>query len=117
MLSPAFVKDAENDKVVVATSDGKLLAFPVADMPRLNKGKGNKMVQLGTPKTKSAGSQCIVVAALVVSEGETLQLTAGRRKLKITWEDLGHYEGERAKRGFTLPKGYQKVASLEVKGD
>jgi topoisomerase-4 subunit A len=117
VLSPAFVKDAENDKVVVATSDGKLLAFPVADMPRLNKGKGNKMVQLGTPKTKSAGSQCIVVAALVVSEGETLQLTAGRRKLKITWEDLGHYEGERAKRGFTLPKGYQKVASLEVKGD
>jgi topoisomerase-4 subunit A len=117
VLPPAFVKDSENDKVVVASSDGKLLVFSIADMPRLTKGKGSKMVQLGTPKTKAAGTQISVVAALVVSEGETLELFAGRRKLKIGWEDLSHYEGERAKRGFMLPKGYQKVASLQLKAD
>ncbi|MEJ2669490.1 MAG: DNA topoisomerase IV subunit A [Gammaproteobacteria bacterium] len=114
VMLPDYVKDADHDKIVVATCDGRLLVFPLADMPRLNKGKGSRLVQLASAKSKAAGQVPSVVAALVISEGEAVCVLAGRRKLTISWDDLSHYEGERSQRGFALPKGFQKVTSVFV---
>ncbi|NLC61092.1 MAG: DNA topoisomerase IV subunit A, partial [Gammaproteobacteria bacterium] len=43
VLQPAPVGDVETDRVVAVTSAGHLLAFPVSELPELEKGKGNKI--------------------------------------------------------------------------
>jgi len=111
VLAPNYIKD-EGDKVVVVTSEGKMLVFPVSEMSRLNKGKGSKLVQLQSSGKNAQSYQ--VLACYVLSEGEGIQIIAGKRKLKIDWDDFSHYEGERAKRGFALPRGFQKVSSVSV---
>ncbi|MDT0889242.1 DNA gyrase C-terminal beta-propeller domain-containing protein, partial [Staphylococcus pseudintermedius] len=50
VLQPAQIGDVEQDRVVAVTNVGHLLAFPVAELPELDKGKGNKIIDI--PKAK-----------------------------------------------------------------
>jgi DNA gyrase/topoisomerase IV subunit A len=49
----------ETDRIVAVTSAGHLLAFPVADLPELDKGKGNKLIEIpwtcSAPRKSSPG--------------------------------------------------------------
>jgi len=110
VLQPAPVTDAAQDRVVVATSAGHLLAFPVAELPELDKGKGNKLIDI--PKAKLGTER--VVAVAVVSEGANLQVHSGARTMTLSWKDLDGYVGTRATRGGLLPRGWQKVEGLAV---
>ncbi|HJT99310.1 MAG TPA: DNA topoisomerase IV subunit A, partial [Rhodanobacteraceae bacterium] len=55
VLAPALVADSARDRIVVATSAGHLLMFSVADLPELDKGKGNKLIEI--PKAKLSGGE------------------------------------------------------------
>ena len=46
--------------------------------------------------------------------GGELTLYCGQRKLVLSWRDLQAYEGARASRGNALPRGFQRVDSVEV---
>ena len=109
-MQPALVADVETDRVVVATSAGHLLAFPVAELPELDKGKGNKLIDI--PKAKLGTER--VVAVAVVSPGATLSVKSGARTMTLSWKDLDAYVGSRATRGGLLPRGWQKVEGLAV---
>jgi topoisomerase-4 subunit A len=110
VVQPAPVGDVEQDRVVVATSAGHLLAFPVAELPELDKGKGNKLIDI--PKAKLGTER--VVAVAVVSPGGTLSVKSGARTMTLSWKDLDGYVGARATRGGLLPRGWQKVEGLAV---
>ena len=115
VLAPAPVNDPARDRIVVATSAGHLLMFSVAELPELdNGGKGNKLVEI--PKAKlTAGERVAGIA--VVSEGSgEVTLYAGQRKLILKWADLVEYNGNRAQRGSTLPRGFQRVERIETTG-
>ena len=96
--------------VVVATTAGHLLAFPVSELPELDKGKGNKLIDI--PKAKLGTER--VVAVAVVPEGGSLQVRSGARTMTLSWKDLDGYIGARATRGGLLPRGWQKVEGLAV---
>jgi topoisomerase-4 subunit A len=89
-----------------------MLVFPLADLPELARGKGNKII--GIPSARAAAREEVLVGLCVMSEGDVLQVTAGKQHLKLKFADLEHYRGERGRRGNKLPKGFQKVASLAV---
>ena len=110
VVQPAPVADVEADRVVVATSAGHLLAFPVAELPELDKGKGHKLIDI--PKAKLGTER--VVAVAVVSPGATLSVKSGARTMTLSWKDLDAYVGSRATRGGLLPRGWQKVEGLGV---
>ena len=110
VVQPAPVTDVAVDRVVVATSAGHLLAFPVAELPELDKGKGNKLIDI--PKAKLGTER--VVAVAVVPEGGSLQVRSGARTMTLSWKDLDGYIGARATRGGLLPRGWQKVEGLAV---
>ncbi|CAG4974637.1 DNA topoisomerase IV subunit A [Novilysobacter luteus] len=110
VVQPAPVTDVAIDRVVVATSAGHLLAFPVAELPELDKGKGNKLIDI--PKAKLGTER--VVAVAVVPEGGSLQVRSGARTMTLSWKDLDGYIGARATRGGLLPRGWQKVEGLAV---
>ncbi len=111
-LLPAPVGDPASDRVAAATSNGHLLVIPLAELPELARGKGNKIINV-PPKRLKAGDE-EVVAVAVIPEGGQLLVWAGQRYLRLKWSDLEHYLGERAQRGRKLPRGFQKVERLEL---
>ena len=112
ILPPVPVTDAKGDWVVSITNSGHLLAFPITELPELDKGKGNKLIQIPPAKLKSGEEKVIAIAS--VRQGGELTLYCGQRKLVLGWRDLQAYEGARASRGNALPRGFQRVDSVEA---
>ncbi|HYG05221.1 MAG TPA: DNA topoisomerase IV subunit A [Stenotrophomonas sp.] len=110
VLRPAAVAKLDTDRIVAVTSAGNLLAIPAADLPELDKGKGNKIIDI--PKAKLATERVVAVAA--VSPGNTLLVRSGARTMNLSFKDLDAYVGARATRGHLLPRGWQKVDGLDV---
>ncbi|MCF7222641.1 DNA topoisomerase IV subunit A [Marilutibacter chinensis] len=110
VLQPAPVGSIEQDRVVAVTNVGHLLAFPVSELPELDKGKGNKLIDI--PKAKLGTER--VVAVAVVPPGGTLSVKSGARTMSLSFKDLDNYLGSRATRGGLLPRGWQKVEGLAV---
>jgi topoisomerase-4 subunit A len=115
VLSPAVISQDVDSLVVVATNEGRMLVFPLADLPELARGKGNKLI--GIPSARAAAREEFVAGLCVVSEGDTLQVTSGGHYRNFKWSELEHFRGERGRRGSKLPKGYQRVTRLEVVKD
>lgn len=111
LLPPVPVNDPATDWVVAVTTAGHLLAFPLKELPELDKGKGNKLIQIPPAKLKSGEE--VVTALAVVRYGGEATLFCGARKLTLGWRDLQAYEGTRASRGQMLPRGFQKVDRIE----
>jgi len=112
VLQPASVQGDGDLLVAAATTEGRLLVFPLGELPELARGKGNKII--GIPSARAAAREEYMVGVVVMSEGDLLQITAGKQHLKLKFSDLENYRGERGRRGNKLPKGFQKVAGLAV---
>ncbi len=110
VLKPAPVHN-ESDLLAVVTLQGRLLIFPVADLPALARGKGNKLIQI--PPVDLAAGKDYVVAILAIPENSPLKVVSGKRFLTLKAADIEHYTGSRAKRGMALPRGFQRVEGLE----
>lgn len=110
VVQPAPVSSVEQDRIAVVTNVGHLLVFPVGELPELDKGKGNKLIDI--PKAKLGTER--VVAVAVVSPGGTLVVKSGARTMSLPFKDLDPYLGTRATRGGLLPRGWQKVEGLAV---
>ena len=112
VLAPAAISSGAEPLVVVATNEGRMLVFPLAELPELARGKGNKLI--GIPSARAAAREEFVAGLCVVTEGDTLQVTSGGHYRNFKWSELEHFRGERGRRGNKLPKGYQRVTRLEV---
>jgi len=110
-LLPVAITDSGVDLLCVATNAGHLLAFPVSQLPVLDRGKGNKLIDI--PK-KAASAGEIVAGIAVIGSGRELLVHAGSRYLRLKPADLQHYLGERGKRGRVLPRGFQRVDRIEI---
>jgi len=111
-LRPVPLPEGDDLLVVAATSQGRMLAFPLAELPELGKGKGNKIINVPSAAFK-AGEEA-VVAIQVLRPSDELLVLAGARHLRLKRSDLDNYVGERARRGRKLPRGFQKVDGLAV---
>ena len=115
VLQPGSVGSADEAAMVAAvTNEGRLLVFPLTDLPELSRGKGNKIIGIPTPR--AAVREELMVGAVVLVPGTVLQITAGKRHLKLKFSDLENYRGERGRRGNKLPNGFQKVVAVGVVG-
>lgn len=115
VLAPQISADPARDRLVVVTTEGHLLMFSVAELPELDKGKGNKLIEI--PKAKRTSGAERVAGVAVVSEGKgEVTLYAGQRKLTLKWADLVEYGGNRAGRGGLLPRGLRRVERIETSG-
>jgi topoisomerase-4 subunit A len=112
ILQPSPVTDPSKDWIVAVTSAGHLLAFPITELPELDKGKGNKLIQIPPAKLKSGEEKVIAVAS--VRQGGELTIYCGQRYLTLGWRDLQAYEGTRASRGNSLPRGFQRVDWIDA---
>ena len=112
VLRPSPITDADTDRLVAVTSDGRMLVIPANDLPELTRGKGNKII--GIPPKAVADRTEYVIDILAVPDGGKVRLNSGKRYLNLRAADLNAYEGERGRRGNKLPRGFQKVDGVEL---
>ncbi|HUR41701.1 MAG TPA: DNA topoisomerase IV subunit A [Verrucomicrobiae bacterium] len=96
----------KTDRLAVVTHEGRMLLFPLSDLPEMAKGKGNKLI--------TVRGEDRIVAAAVVPAGATLSILSGKRTMGLKGKELDHYSGSRASRGLFLPQGYRTVASMKA---
>jgi len=115
-LPPAFVP---SDKCLLCVSivdadgeNGRLLAFPVKDIPEMPRGKGNKLFNIPTALAKERAE--VVIGAVAVEPGGSLLVHTSDRSMTLSWGDLKDYVGARAQRGTVLPRGWRRVTRLEA---
>jgi len=105
VLPPAPVPGADA-LVAAVSSEGKLLAFPVSDVPEMPRGKGNKLYDI--PGKKARERSELMVALAVVPPQASLVLHAGQTQKVLEWRELQEYRGERAQRGAVLKRGWPR---------
>ena len=64
---PASPVGADDALVCAVNSEGRLLAFPVADLPQMERGRGNLI--FGVPGRKARSGEELMVAAVVAGRG------------------------------------------------
>jgi len=113
---PLVLADESATWVAVAVAadgqEGRLLLFPLKELPELNKGKGNKLFTLASAKKGKSAAETVVSIA-VLGAKQSLRVHCGERSMELTAAELKDYRGERAQRGLMLPKSYRRVTRLE----
>ena len=112
VLQPKLVTNIESDYLVAVSNEGRMLLFPLAELPELARGKGNKII--GIPSARVAERSEFMLDVETIGEKDTLVIYAGKRHINLKYADLEHYFGERGRRGNKLPRGFQKVDRIEV---
>lgn len=109
-LAPLPVRH-EDDMLLAITAAGRMLMFPVADLPQLSKGKGNKIISIPAAEAASGKDALVSLTLLPAHSGITVHL--GKRKVKMRPEELQKMRAERGRRG-TLLRGLQRIDKIEV---
>ncbi|MBF7997208.1 DNA topoisomerase IV subunit A [Rahnella laticis] len=104
--------NGNDDMLLSLTAAGRMLLFPVADLPQLSKGKGNKIVSI--PSAQAASGEDKLAWLLVLPPQTSITLHVGKRKLVIRPEELQKFRAERGRKGTLLPRGLQRVDRVEV---
>ncbi|QEP44193.1 DNA topoisomerase IV subunit A [Ectothiorhodospiraceae bacterium BW-2] len=111
LLSPLRLESATTH-LALLSSEGRLLILPVEEVPRLNRGKGNRLLAIPT-MAHASGEERLLAAQLISLPQQGVVVGAGKRRLTLKGEELHHYLGERGRRGTKLPRGFQRVESME----
>jgi len=112
VMVPALVAASDDCYVAAISNEGRMLLFPLAELPTMTRGKGNKII--GIPPSRLQNREEFVVAVAVIAAVDSLRLHAGKRHVTMKFSELDHYRGERGRRGHKLPRGFQKVDGVEV---
>ncbi|MCG8669410.1 MAG: DNA topoisomerase IV subunit A [Pseudomonadales bacterium] len=112
VIQPKPIRDLESEYLAAVTNEGRMLVFPLTELPELARGKGNKIISI--PGARVADREEFVIDVVNLSNVDSLVVYAGKRHLNMKFADLEHYLGERGRRGNKLPRGFQKVDRLEV---
>lgn len=110
-VMPPLVIEDESDMLLAITAAGRMLMFPVSDLPQLSKGKGNKIINI--PSAEAAAGQDGLAHLFVLPPQSTLTIHVGKRKIKLRPEELQKVTGERGRRG-SLMRGLQKIDRVEI---
>lgn len=98
--------------LAIITLQGRLLIFPVNELPALTRGKGNKMIQI--PGKELVAQKDGVKFMAIMLDNQQLKIFSGKHHLTLKTIDIERYTANRAKRGVTLPRGFQRVNNILV---
>ena len=112
VLPPVPVRSLEDDWIVAVSTEGYMLVIPLAELPQMLRGKGNKIINIPSARLKTREEY--VAAIRCIQDGEKLTVFAGKKHKTMKAAEVDEFEGERGRRGRKLPRGYQKVDSIRV---
>ena len=91
VLKPETLSESAS-LLVSLTSAGRMLIFPVRDLPALSKGKGNKIISIPAANAKARSE--LLVKLFLISEQASLEFHSGKRKITLKPEDLQKFRAE-----------------------
>ncbi|GGZ83551.1 DNA topoisomerase 4 subunit A [Ignatzschineria indica] len=100
MLPPQKIEDIENQWVIAVSEQGRFLVVPLRELPQIARGKGNQII--GIPGAQFKAKKDSLVATLVFSNEDTLEVEYGKRRFKLTPSEWQPLIDERGKRGEEL---------------
>lgn len=112
VLAPIELHNEQEDLLLAITKAGRMLIFPVADLPQLSKGKGNKIINIAG--TQAATGDDLLTWLMILPVGASMTLHFGKRKLKFKAEDLQKYRSERGRKGTSLPRGMHNIERIDI---
>ncbi|MBT8132736.1 MAG: DNA topoisomerase IV subunit A, partial [Gammaproteobacteria bacterium] len=111
-LSPVPLPAGDDELwLAVASNEGRLLIFPLDEIPELPRGKGQKLLGLPTKRVK-AGEEYLVAMA-IINDQQSLQIQSGKRTMSLRQDDMERFEGSRGLRGALLPRGWRNVVGMQ----
>ncbi len=110
VLPPVDIHN-EDDMLLAITAAGRMLMFPVSDLPQLSKGKGNKIISI--PAAEAAEGKDKLTWLKVLPPQSTVIIHVGKRKIKLRPEELQKVQAERGRRG-TVMRGLQRIDNIEI---
>ncbi|MEN4602127.1 DNA topoisomerase IV subunit A [Pantoea agglomerans] len=102
----------EDDMLLAITQAGRMLMFPVEELPQMSKGKGNKIISI--PSAEAAAGQDKLAWLMILPPGSAITLHVGKRKMLLRSEELQKFRADRGRRGTLLPRGLQKIDRVEL---
>ena len=111
VLKPEILSESAS-LLVSLTSAGRMLIFPVRDLPSLSKGKGNKIISIPAANAKARSE--LLVKLFLISEQASLEFHSGKRKITLKPEDLQKFRAERGRKGSQLPRGLHSNVDIVV---
>lgn len=111
VMSPMEINDDESLLLAITTA-GRMLVFPVQDLPQLAKGKGNKIITI--PSSQAEKHEDYLSVMILISPESAITLYVGKRKLTMKPADIQKFRGERGRKGTLLPRGLQRIDRIEV---
>ena len=111
-LPPIRVENPETDWLVALTNEGRMLMFPMKEMPKLARGKGNKILNILA--ARAANREELLKRVLAIPEGSILVIHAGKRTLNLKASQQEPFMGIRGRRGALLPRGFRNVGQIAV---
>ncbi len=111
-LQPARLYDKQSDHIAVVSAQGRLLLFPAEELPVLNRGKGNKLIQI--PSAQYKNKEDFLIGVVSVPAEASIRIYSGKRHLTLKSADFAAYTGKRALRGNILPRGFRHVERIEA---
>ncbi len=112
LLPPIEVTNIDEEWVACVSNTGNLLIFPVAELPLLPKGKGQKIMQFPTKKLSSGDEYLAGIVVLGQEDHLKVIYDDGRERLMKTTEQED-YVSSRALRGKKLPTKRSPIVKLE----
>ncbi|HEX2237298.1 MAG TPA: DNA topoisomerase IV subunit A [Gammaproteobacteria bacterium] len=112
ILPPIKVRCHNDDRIVAITREGYMLVTPLIELPMLNKGRGNRFINI--PGAKFKTREEYIVAIGLIQPGEKLVIHAGQKHKTMKSADLDVHLAERGRRGYKLPRSYQKVDAIDI---
>ena len=111
VLKPETLSESAS-LLVSLTSAGRMLIFPVRDLPALSKGKGNKIISIPAANAKARSE--LLVKLFLISGQASLEFHSGKRKITLKPEDLQKFRAERGRKGSQLPRGLHSNVDIVV---
>lgn len=110
VMSPLEIPSLDLSLLAISAA-GRMLIFPVTDLPQLTKGKGNKIISILADDFASGVDK--LTWLLLLSGQSSITFHVGKRKIKMAGDELQKFRGERGRRGV-LMRGLQRIDRVEI---
>lgn len=111
VLPPQLIENQEV-LLVAMSSVGRMLVFPVKELPQLSKGKGNKIINISATAAKARTE--LLSRLLLIRPEQSLEFLSGKRKIKLSPADIDKYRGERARKGSQMVRGLNSDTQINI---
>lgn len=112
VLAPQYIEANEDISLVAMSNVGRMLVFPITELPILSKGKGNKIINISAEAAKARTE--LLTRLLLIKPTSSLVFISGKRKITLKPSDIDNYRGERARKGSQLVRGLSTNATVEI---